>query len=75
MRSAHKGVSPFALVEIEALPYAQPNGMYEDGTIDMATVNRSFSLVAKIAHTFFGKITHAVSNPVPCWEDYLRQTR
>ncbi len=33
------------------------------------------NLVGMTIRAFFGKLTRAVTNPVPCWEDYLRQTR
>jgi hypothetical protein len=41
----------------------------------MTVVKNTPVLVAKTIRASFVKLAQAVTNPVPCWEEYLRQTR
>jgi hypothetical protein len=41
----------------------------------MALAKRSMGLIGKAARNFGKMAADAVMNPVPCWADYLRQTR
>ncbi len=41
----------------------------------MAIATHSAAVLGKTVRTFFVKLSQAVTNPAPCWEEYLRQTR